>query len=155
MSLTEKEVKAKVKDWRVYTNPAYRYELRHPIAWRMETSGEDGKLVEFFISKQSSSKALVIRGVSNWKEQLFLEQYFAGQPEDLFKAGYEKEDAFVSGEKAVWFKAVKRGDLPINIIAVASEDRILIIEIWTDWEDSLAVLNTIKFYPNKTFDEVK
>jgi hypothetical protein len=149
------KVKESVKGWRVYTNPAFLYELRHPTSWRMETSGEDGKLVQFFVSKQSAAKALVIQGIPNWQKKLSLEQYYTTQEEDLFKAGYERGEVSVAGETAIWFKAVKRGDLPINVVALANEERILIFELWTDWEQSLVVLNSVKFYPNKAFDEVK
>lgn len=168
--LSEATVKERIKGWKIYTNPAYRYELRFPQNWSYKDTGEDGVGASFFPldkakdaakSKEKYFGDIVIISHSNWKESYNLEDFYRHQTENLFLGGYDKEEITLSGEKAIWFKAV-RGKNPelsektVDLIALDLKDRIIEIEIHEkdDWDIVKTIINSIKFYSNKVISEL-
>lgn len=158
------KLKTKVFDWKIYTNPAYRYELRFPTDWSVYDSGEDGKQAAFYPTahgEELKSKnetyfgAMVILAKSNWKEEYTLEDYYRQQTENLFLGNYEQEKVTIGGVDGVWFKNVRnrnieKPDLLVDVIALDLQDRILEIEVQEKeyWEDIKTILNSMTFYPN-------
>ena len=148
-------VKQSVNGWRVYTNPAFRYELRFPTDWKVADSGEDG-LQAWFYSLAKDDKSLVtINSYSNWQENYIIEDFYARQPQDLFKAGYEKEVTKISEKNAYWFKGVKLPDGQADVVAIDLDDRIIEIIVWDKWDEARTVINSLKFYPNKVIGDLK
>ena len=168
--LSAATVKERVKGWKTYTNPAYRYELRFPQAWDYKDTGEDGVAASFFpldkaktatANKEKYFGSVIIISHSNWKELYNLEEFYRNQTENLLLGGYDKEEITLSGEKAIWFKAVrsKNPEQPekiIDLIALDLKDRIIEIEIHEkdDWDIVKTIVNSVKFYSNKIISEL-
>jgi len=151
-------IKSAVTGWKVYTNPASRYELRFPKDWTVEDSGEDGVTVRFFQNKKVGVAVKIIT-ISNWQEKRDLAGFYAAQSVDLLKSDVDREDVELDGQKAVWFKDVKgrvSGDANrlIDVIAVNLDSRILEIEVADDWDDARVMLNSLNFYPDKVISDL-
>lgn len=165
LSLNKMQVSEGVKGWSIYTNPAYRYELRFPKDWKFFDSGEDGKQAAFYPeSREAEVKAnketyygtIVILSRSNWQENYNLEEFYREQDENLFLGGYEQEEILLGGKAATWFKDVRNRnpetpDAMVDVLAFDLEDRIIEIEIHEKqfWDDIKVILNSMKFYPSK------
>ncbi|MFH0780040.1 MAG: hypothetical protein V1928_04260 [Parcubacteria group bacterium] len=145
-------VKQAVKDWRIYTNPAFRYELRFPQNWDYASGGEDGAAAALFPrGLNSETDGVFIRGVSNWAERYDLEEFYRHQPVDLLKSEYAGEEIKIGKMKGVWFKDVTgrvpgKPDQKVDLIAFELADRILEIEIRSDWDISAEIVNSLNFY---------
>jgi len=151
-------LKSAVAGWKVYTNPASRYELRFPKNWTVEDSGEDGVTARFF-QNQQVGVALKITTFSNWQEKLDLAGFYAKQPVDLLQSNPERADVEIDGQKAVWFKNVKgrvngEPDRLVDVIAVNLESRILEIEVLDNWPDAKVIINSLNFYPDKVISDL-
>lgn len=165
------EVAKAVYDWKLYTNPAYRYEVRFPKDWAVFDSGEDGKQAAFYpvsrgeeVQQKSETYfgSIIILAKSNWENKYTLEDYYRQQTENLFLGNYETEKIVLDGKDAVWFKNVRnrnieKPDLLVDIIALELGDRILEIEVQEKeyWSQIKTILNSIKFYPNASPAEMK
>ncbi|MEK7512306.1 MAG: hypothetical protein AAB575_04835 [Patescibacteria group bacterium] len=151
-------VKKTVDNWRVYTNPAYRYELRFPLNWKVTDSGEDGKDVIFYISGATDNKpVLAIKSYSNWQEGYDLETFYSKTKNDLFKTSPNREEIKIDGQKGIWFKdAQMEGEegQKLNVVSLDLDDRIVEILIIGEWNDTRAVVNSLNFYPNKAMDDL-
>jgi hypothetical protein len=165
LSLNNMQVQEGVRGWSIYTNPAYRYELRFPKNWKTYDSGEDGKQSAFYpasregevkASKETYYGTIVILSKSNWKENYNLEEFYREQTENLFLGGYEQEEILLGGKAATWFKDVRnrnpeKPEAVVDIITFDLEDRIIEVEIHEKqfWDDVKVIMNSIKFYPSK------
>src|SRR3989339_454200 len=165
LAMSSGAVKSAVAGWKVYTNPASRYELRFPKSWTVEDSGEDGVTVRFFQDKKVGV-AVKITTFSNWQEKLDLAGFYARQSVDLLKSDTAREDVELDGQKAVWFKDVKgrvsglpaqAGDANrlIDVVAVNLDSRILEIEVLDGWDSAKVILNSLNFYPDKVISDLK
>ena len=142
-SIPASEVAKTVYDWKLYTNPAYRYELRFPKDWAVFDSGEDGKQSAFYPIghgeelKQKDKTyygSMIILATSNWQTKYTLEDFYRQKTENLFLGNYEQEKIALNGNEAIWFKDVRnrnieKPDAVIDVIAIDLSDRILEIEI--------------------------
>ena len=149
--LSSSKIKQSIKSWKLYTNPAYRYELRFPKNWQIETSGEDGVWASFHF-RNKVEDIIKITSHINWKDQYSLAEFYAKQSQDLMQSDYEKEEVEIGGEEAVWFKNVKgrvigQPEAVIDLVALELDDRIIEIEIFSQWQDSRVVVNSLRFYP--------
>ena len=152
-------VKSAVTGWKVYTNPASRYELRFPKNWEVEDSGEDGVTARFFQNKKVGV-AVKITSYSNWQQKLDLAGFYAGQTVDLLKSDVKREEVEIDGQKAVWFQGVKgrvSGDANrlIDVIAINLDSRILEIEVLDGWDEARVILNSINFYSDKVISDLQ
>jgi len=159
LEMSASSVKQGVRGWDIYTNPTFRYELRYPNIWEVKTSGEDGVWASFTL-KGASEEIFRINSYTNWKESYDLFQFYAHQPKNLLQSGYEQKEVEIYGQKAVWLKNVRgqiegNPEAAIDLVAFELDDRIIEIKIFKDWEDSRLVLNSIKFYSNKTISDLK
>lgn len=165
------EVSKNVYDWKLYTNPAYRYELRFPKDWSVYDSGEDGKQAVFYsnVRGEEVQKAnetyfgsLIILATSNWQTKNTVEDFYRQQTENLFLGDYEQEKIIINNVESVWFKNVRnrnieKPELLVDIVAIDLGDRILEIEIQEKqyWEEIKTILNSMTFYPNASPAEMK
>ena len=159
LAMSSGAVKSAVAGWKVYTNPASRYELRFPKSWTVEDSGEDGVTVRFFQDKKVGVAVKIIT-FSNWQEKLDLAGFYARQSVDLLKSDTEREDVELDGQKAVWFKDVKdrvsgETNRLIDVVAVNLDSRILEIEVLDGWDDAKVIMNSLNFYPDKVIGDLK
>jgi len=156
--MKQSAVKTAVNNWKVYTNPAYRYELRFPQIWQVTDSGEDGKQVVFFIKTQGANQpVLSIRSYSNWQESYDLETFYSKTKNDLFKTSPNREEIKIDDQKAIWFKdAEMEGEegQKLNVVSLDLDDRIVEILIAREWLDAKTVVNSLNFYPNKAMDNL-
>lgn len=147
----DSEVKKAVDGWVVYTNPAYRYELRFPQDWTFKDSGEDGKTSEFF--PKNSASQLVIKSYSNWAENYSLDQFYEKRTETFYK-DMAKEDVKIGNQDAKLIRGVKGRledkEKTIDLIVLDLKDRIMEIELRDSNDTSKAVMSSIKFYGNAT-----
>jgi len=157
--------------WKIYTNPAYRYELRYPTNWLTYDSGEDGKQAAFYpeargVEVQKNNEtyygAMVILAHSNWQTKYTLEDFYRQATENLFLGNYEQEKVSIGGVEGVWFKNVRNRNYEntealVDLIALDLGDRILEIEIHEKqyWDDIRTILNSMSFYPNASPSEMK
>jgi hypothetical protein len=169
--MKQSAVQTAVNNWKVYTNPAYRYELRFPQTWKVADSGEDGKSVWFY-KKGATDNApvLTIKSYSNWQEGYDLETFYSKTKNDLFKTSPNREEITIDDQKAVWFKdaqmegeesafasvkgASADGGQKLNVISLDLDDRIVEILIIGEWVDAKTVVNSLNFYPNKAMDNL-
>src|SRR3989338_9688346 len=78
LTIKQSTLKKAVNNWQVYTNPAYRYELRFPQTWKVADSGEDGKSVWFYKNGTTdNAPVLTIKSYSNWQESYDLETVYS------------------------------------------------------------------------------
>ena len=154
ISMSASEVKVAVKGWAVYTNPALRYELRHPKKWDFEDNWDGSKIIEF---KDGDDTIMKITGVANWREKYTLEEYYENQPVNLFSAGYQNEEVQIGGRNATWFKNVTEPgiEMPVNVFGMFLDDRIMEIHVYDEWDDSLVVINSLKFYGNNIISDLE
>lgn len=156
--MKQSAVKKAVDNWAVYTNPAYRYELRFPLDWKVTDSGEDGKSVIFYIKGATDNKpTLAIKGYSNWQEGYDLEIFYSKTKNDLFKTSPNREEVKIDGQKAIWFKDAQmegEEDQRLNVVSLDLDDRIVEILIIGEWNEARAVVNSLNFYPNKAMDNL-
>jgi len=148
LQMDDRIVKDSVKGWMVYTNPAYRYELRLPKSWDFEDSGEDGKTLKLFSDKDKENLAIAIYCYSNWQENYSLQDFYKNQEQNLFESDYEKEDVTLAGKSGVRFKGVQKDEKTYDLIALEANDRIIEIELREFIEESKIVLNSLYFYGN-------
>lgn len=159
LRLSASMIKQGVRGWAIYTNPTFRYELRYPNDWEVQTSGEDGVWASFHL-KGNQREIFRVNGYTNWQEGYDLPQFYLHQPKNLLQSGFEQRDVEIAGQTGIWLKNVRgqvEGDAEAAIDLVAFElgDRIIEIKIFQEWEDSKMVLNSIKFYSNKTISDLK
>lgn len=171
LSMSKAEVSAAVKGWTIYTNPAYRYELRFPKDWKFVDSGEDGKQAAFYPAsrekevkenKETYYGAIVLLSRSNWQEKYNLEEFYRNQLENLFLGNYEQETILIDGQEAIWFKNVRNRnqenlDALVDVIALDLDDRIIEIEIHEKqfWDQIKPIINSIHFYPSKIISDLE
>jgi hypothetical protein len=165
LGMSKIKVMEEVQGWSVFTNPAYRYELRHPKNWKLFTSGEDGvsvalypqqREVEIRKNKETFYGSLIIVSHSNWQEKYTLEEFYRDQTENLFLGNYDQQPVALGEAGGIWFKDVrnKKLDNPedlVDVIVLDLEDRIIEIEVHDKqyWDTIQVILNSIKFYPGK------
>jgi hypothetical protein len=170
-AMNSSEVARQVYSWKLYTNPAYRYELRFPNNWLVYDSGEDGKQAAFYpeergVEVQKNNEtyygSLVILAHSNWQTKYTLEDFYRQATENLFLGNYQQEKVFVGGIEGVWFKDVRnrnfeKPEVLVDLVALDLGDRILEIEIHEKqyWDDIKTILNSMTFYPNASPSDMK
>jgi len=148
-----------VQGWKIYTNPAYRYELRFPKDWTTADSGENGYVLNVYPEGQTN-KGLVFKAYSNWQQKYSLTDFYKNQTENLWSSDYKRDDMEVGGKKGYLFKAVKgriaeNPEVIVDVIALELPDSILEIEIKNP-DDSVSqqIIKTIQFYGNKIIDNL-
>lgn len=140
----------KVSGWVVYTNPAFRYELRYPQSWMTLDSGEDGLTASF--QPAGKGTALTINGYTNWQNNYSLEDFYKQRNNNLFAGDYERQIIKVGGQPATWFKKVPStvpgavAGTTMDVIVLNLQDRIIEIDITGAYQDCERILNTLKFY---------
>ena len=171
LTIKQSTVKKAVNNWQVYTNPAYRYELRFPQTWKVADSGEDGKSVWFYKNGTTdNAPVLTIKSYSNWQESYDLETFYSKTKNDLFKTSPSREEIKIDDQKAIWFKdaqmageesvfvpgsgASTDGSQKLNVVSLDLNDRIVEILIIGDWINAKTVVNSLNFYPNKAMDNL-
>lgn len=158
LAMSDMAVKSAVSGWKVYTNPAFRYELRYPQNWAVEDSGEDGVTARFFESKKAGAMVKIV-GYSNWQDKLDLAGFYAGQSVDLLKSDAAREEIELDGKKAIWFKDVKGRVAPdanqlVDVVAIDAGNRIVEIDIVGGWDKAKALINSLYFYPDKVISDL-
>jgi len=162
LKMDSSEVAKKVYDWKLYTNPAYRYELRFPKDWTVFDSGEDGKQAAFYqvahgeeLKNQNKTYygSIVILAHSNWQTKYTLEDFYRAQTENLFLGNYQQEKITIGGTEGVWFKDVRnrnieKPELLVDILEIEIQEK-------EYWDDIKIILNSIIFYPNASPAEMK
>ena len=155
--ILEQEAWAKpVYNWGIYTNGAFRYELRTPTDWETNEIGEFGKEVYFYPKSKTLSDTFFgsvrIIGYVNWRTQYTLEEFYKNQPQNLFEQNFEHEEFTFGGFRAVWFKKVSTiyKDKEIDVIAFDGTDRIIEYYIMDDFNESRLMFNSLGFYGNNT-----
>lgn len=148
LNLDDSVVTQNVRGWDIYTNAAYRWEIRVPLTWDNKNSGEDGYYAEFF-PRGSVSTAVEFNCKSNWQEKYTLEQYYSKQEKNLWTE-YSREDMTLGGRSAVLFRDVKGlvsgSDKTANVVVLDLVDRIVEIRVFDMTPDALTLLNSINFY---------
>ncbi len=153
------QVDKEVRGWTVYTNPQYRYELRHPKSWTYKEDSEGGNIVAFYPKSKTLSNEyvgeIIIRSQSNWQKSLSLEEYYKTEAvNNYFTLGFESQPVTVGEYSGYWIKDVEHlyGDKKIQIIAIQANDRILEIQLidMTN-QEALTVFNSLKFYGNVNY----
>ena len=154
LTLSSGVVKAYVKGWSVYTNPAYRYELRHPKSWLYADSGEDGKSFSLYSDVAKANLVMNIKAVSNWQEGYSLEDFYQ-QKEDIY-SNATKESIILGGQRGELLRDVSRQETlsgqKFNLIVFNLGDRIIEIELFSKDKTTKAVLNSLKFYSSQGID---
>ncbi|MBT4723092.1 hypothetical protein HOB30_05005, partial [Candidatus Falkowbacteria bacterium] len=146
--VSQTDVTSKVTGWDLFTNPGFRYEIRFPESYGMESDGEGGKLLKLYKEEENINLALLFRGHINFVNNYTLEEFYQNESENLFDL-YEYEDAKLDGETAVLFKNVEKngGDQIIDLMAIDRQSSIVEIEIYdTENEDIKTILNSVNFY---------
>jgi len=150
------KVQENVKNWVVYTNPAYRYELRAPRDWEILDMERKGETV-FLYPKESQKPdlqgyrgAIMIRGFSNWQANFELEEFIKSRsPYNYYMMIKDGEVVEIEykGYDAIWFKNIKaKRDKYIDAIVVDLDDSILIMEIWDNPEQATNIISSLYFY---------
>lgn len=156
--LDETIVSNSVKGWVVYTNPAFRYELRYPQTWTFKDSGEDGTTANFMPIDATSSQ-LTIKSYTNWSQNFTLEQFYLDKKQDFFKT-MKQEDIDIGGMPSKLIRAMTgrvdgAPEKIVDLIMVNLGDRILEIELRDTNEVSKTVLSSIKFYGNNSKSDLQ
>lgn len=152
--LLEKEIVTKnVDGWTVYTNPQFRYELRHPKDWIYSLDDEGAKIVVFYPKNKQLSEeysgTMILQGIVNWKNHYSIPEYYEMEAlNNYYKLGFESRSFMLGDYKAVWFPNVDGlyGTLPVQVVAIDLNDRLLEIHLFATDEQTLTVLNSLKFY---------
>ncbi|MFA6537513.1 MAG: hypothetical protein WCT18_03910 [Patescibacteria group bacterium] len=154
LQISSGELAQKVDNWRILTNPAFRYEFRYPRDWSAVMSGEDGVVVNVFSSDQTTEdEDIRIVSYTNWKQNYTMEEFYAKQYQDLPKTVTEKESIKISGYDGVWFKKVKNmvpdnPEAEVDVITIKTSDSFVEIIIKRNFETARTILNSLKFYGN-------
>lgn len=143
-------IASNVKGWTVYTNPAYRWEIRVPKSWSYTDSGENGYQATFFAKPGNAT--VEISSKSNWQENYTLEQFYQNQPVNIWK-DYKSEDMTLGGNPVKLFRDVKglvsgSPDATAQVMALSIGDRIVEIRMYEVTDESKTLVNSIKFYGN-------
>ncbi len=151
--LDQEKVKENVDGWVVFTNPQFRYELRYPKNWTYSLDDEGAKIsVLYPKNKQLSEEyfgAMIVQGIVNWKNSYSIPEYYAMEAlNNYYELGFEARSFILNDYKAVWFPNVDGlyGELPVQVVAIDLNDRLLEIHLFTTDEETLTVLNSLKFY---------
>ncbi len=155
---SDSDVKAAVKGWVVYTNPAYRYELRFPQDWSFKDSGEDGKSADFMPAGTGVSQ-MTIKSYSNWSEKFNLEQFYKNKQQKFFEE-MKKENVDIGGFTGSLIRGVTgridgAPEKTVDLIALDLGDRIIEIELRENNETVKMILSSIKFYGNSVISDIK
>ena len=138
-----------VKGWTVYTNPAYRWEIRVPKSWSYTDSGENGYQATFFAKPGKATVDILSK--SNWQENYTLEQFYQNQTVNIWK-DYKSEDMTLGANPVKLFRDVKGlvpgSDSTAQVMAMSLGDRIVEIRMYEVNDDSKTLVNSIKFYGN-------
>jgi len=148
------DVQSKVKDWVVYTNPAYRYELRSPLDWQIEDVEKKGEEVMFFPKGKELSDnykgELRILGYSNWKEKYKLDYYVKYVGTTNYYALTDAKDKEVIEFRGFYAEHLKNVELGENIqgdvILIDARDRIIIIELRGSFDKLSDIIGSMYFY---------
>jgi hypothetical protein len=147
LHLSQSTVKGSVRGWVVYTNPAYRYELRIPKDRAYGDSGEDGKeLYVYDGAVDGSQLAMKITSTSNWKEGHSLEDFYQNQYVNYLENGSEYSDIEIGGKSGKWFHDIDVVGHTAQIIALDLSDRIIEIELYGMEQKDKVMLNSLSFY---------
>jgi len=151
--MDENTVSKNVKGLAVYTNPQFRYEIRHSKSWEYHVDDEGEKIVVFHPKRKQLSDdyfgLMIFQGITNWKNNYTLKEYYSTEAlNNYYGLGFEIEKLEIKGHEAVWFKDVDGlyGEQKVQIIGISLEDRILEVHLFEQSEDVLTALNSIKFY---------
>jgi hypothetical protein len=143
-------VATNVKGWTVYTNPAYRWEIRVPKSWSYTDSGETGYQATFYA--KPGNPTVEIMSKSNWQENYTLEDFYKNQTVNIW-ANYKSEDMTLGGNPVKLFRDVKglvqgSPDATAQVMAMSIGDRIVEIRMYEVTDESKTLVNSIKFYGN-------
>ncbi len=152
--LGQSSVKNMVHGWQLYTNPAFRYEIRFPQGWLTSDSGEDGVIARFQ-PEQDNEDSLKIIGYTNWKYGYTLSEFYDNQEVNLIASDYDREELELNGNQAIWFKKIPNRmatdpEREVDIVTVYLGDRILELEIRNNFDTVKELINSIKFYGQST-----
>jgi|GEM_PF-1576106 len=156
--MSASELAKAVNNWKILTNPAFRYEFRYPQNWSAVMSGEDGVVVNVFSADQETSdEDLRIVSYTNWKQNYTIEEFYEKQYQNLYKVYVDREDIEIAGAKGFWFKKVKnmipdKPDLEVDVITVKTSDSIIEFIIKRNPEIVKTILNSLKFYGNNSIE---
>jgi hypothetical protein len=156
--LPQDEVKSSVNTWPIYTNPAFRYELRFPKDWQTYQPNESGEEVTVYPKSQTLGEnyvgALKIFGLTNWVKNLTLEQYMEEKGRNLYKDGNKMESIEFKGYTAYWFKDVTSiyKDKTVQVVLFQMSDRIVEVHLIDEWEDARLIFNNMYFYGDNTIE---
>ncbi|MFH0987884.1 MAG: hypothetical protein V1763_00760, partial [Parcubacteria group bacterium] len=142
-------VAGQVRGWGVYTNPAFRYEIRYPKAWATADSGEDGREAIFWDS--SSNAGLKIASYANWQTHYTLEGFYKKNNNNLFGGEYVREIVKIGGQPGTWFKKVPGSIFgssvaTLDVVVLDLQDRIIEMQINGEYATIATMLNTMEFY---------
>lgn len=148
------DVADEVENWVVYTNPAYRYELRSPRDWDILDVEKKGEEVMFYPEGKTISDEykgeLRILGFSNWKDEYSIDEYVKNHAETNYYAlsrADEREEFEYRGFYAQRFRNVELSDgRVIDVIAVDARDRIILIEMYGEYGMVETIIGSMYFY---------
>ncbi|MFZ5364836.1 MAG: hypothetical protein ACOZBH_01395 [Patescibacteria group bacterium] len=152
--LVPDDVKGKVKDWVVYTNPAFRYELRSPENWEILDLNKTGEDVYFYEKGKSITDdykgELRILGFSNWLEKLSIDEFIKSKaPTNYYaiSAGEDRQEIQFRDFYAIRFDNVEIAENQlIDVLAIDGRDRIILIELRGTKKDIETILGSMYFY---------
>ncbi len=145
---SEREVKNFVKGWKIYTNPAFRFEIRYPVDWQVSDSGENGLRVDFSpLDSENEQAYLAIKSHINWDTNYSLAEFYANQENNLWRDEVIRQEVEIGDSPAYWFLGA--GDEGEDILALDKEDRIIEFIIKEEFETARKIINSLKFYPDK------
>jgi len=148
------DVKGKVTNWVVFTNPAYRYELRSPTDWEIFDKHQTGEDVYFYPKGEAISDEymgeLRIIGFTNWMEKYPLDEYIKNHAETnyySFNDAEEREEFEYRGFYAMRFRNVEIiEDEFIEVLAIDAADRIIVMELYGSFKDLENIIGSLYFY---------
>lgn len=157
--MKETEVKTAVDGWTVYTNPQFRYELRHPLNWTSYQVTEGGEEVTLYPKVEGLSDGYLgevkIKGIVNWQNYYSVADYYAkASSYNLYQDSTAQEVLDFKGAQAVLFKGVKNlyASREISVITIDMKDRLIEFQILADSTTAKVILNSLYFYGNKTVE---
>ncbi|HUT22666.1 MAG TPA: hypothetical protein VMX18_04745 [Candidatus Bipolaricaulota bacterium] len=148
------DVKDAVRDWVVFTNPAYRYELRSPKDWTISDVNKDGEDVRFYPEKNAITEDylgdLRILGYTNWQEHLPLDEFIKTKAVNNYyqmSNAADREELEFRGYYAMRFKNVElKKDQFIDVIVVDTKDSIVAIELHGSYDVLTNIISSMYFY---------
>jgi len=149
--LEREAVQETVKDWVVYTNPAFQYELRSPKNWTIDDIEKKGEEVKFYPKKKEVTEGyngeMRILGYANWQHDLGIEKFVKSKaPENYYNLTEEIEDFNYKNFAAVWFKSVTKDEQTYDVIVFKPKDRLIVIEMYGSYDDLTDILGSMYFY---------